>query len=103
MSGGRFNYNNEIIGWEMDGEWEDEELNELFHDLFCAELWDGRNGGLAMALDYWLSSDIGEESYRKYVAAFKKKWFGRTSEDRVEFYQQKLQEHCDKLKKELGA
>lgn len=103
MSGGHFNYANNTVQWEMDGKWEDEEINELFYDLFCADLWDGRNGGLATALDFWLSSDICEETYREYVAAFKKKWFNRTPEDRVEFYQNKLQEHCDKLKEEMSV
>ena len=103
MSGGHFNYANNTVQWEMEGKWHDEEINELFYDLFCADLWDGRNGGLATALDFWLSSDIGEESYREYVAAFKKKWFNRTQEDRVEFYKNKLQEHCDKLKEEMGV
>lgn len=103
MSGGHFSYINERVSWEMEGKWEDEELNELFHDLFCADLWDYRDGGLATALDFWLSGDIGEETYREYVAAFKKKWFNRTPKDRIEFYQNKLQEHCDKLKEEMSV
>lgn len=102
MSGGHFNYTNSSIAWEMEGQWHDEELNELFYDLFCAPLWGSRTGGLATALDFWLSSDVSEETYREYVAKFKEKWFRRTPKNRVEFYQNKLQEHCDKLKKEMG-
>ena len=110
MSGGYFDYVDSRVGYEIDGKWQDEDINELFHDLFCADLWGSRNGGLAAAygglaaaLDFWLSGDICEETYREYVAAFKKKWFNRTPEDRVEFYRNKLQEHCDKLKEEMGV
>lgn len=102
MSGGYFDYTNCRVGWEMEGKWRDEEINELFYDLFCADLWGDRSGGLAAALDFWLCSDVNEEKYREYVAKFKAKWFNRTPKNRVEFYQNKLQEHCDKLKKELG-
>lgn len=102
MSGGHFDYYNYSVGERMDGQWHDEEINELFHDLFCADLWEYRGGGLAGALDYWLSYDIDEETYREYVAKFKKKWFHRTPNNRVEFYQDKLQKYCDKLKEELG-
>ena len=101
MSGGHFFLDTHQIGHAMDGEWQDEEINELFHDLFCAELWNGRYGGLAAALDYWLSCDVSEEVYREYVRKFKEKWFNRTKEDRVEFYCAKLQEKCDELKGEL--
>lgn len=101
MSGGHFNIDTHLIGDDMEGEWRDEEINELFHDLFCAELWNGRYGGLASALDYWLAGDVSEEVYREYVHKFKEKWFNRTKEDRVEFYCAKLQEKCDELKGEL--
>lgn len=102
MSGGHFNYINETVSYEMQGQWHDEELNELFYDLFCAPLWPHREGGLATALDFWLSDDVGEETYRKYVKAFKEKWFNRTQEDKIEFYQRKIQERCDELKAELS-
>ena len=102
MSGGHFNYDNYNIGYTMDGQWQDEEINELFNDLFVGNLWGQRSGGLAGALDYWLADDISEETYREYVDKFKKKWFHRTPSNRVEFYQNKLQDYCDKLKKELG-
>lgn len=101
MSGGHFNIDTHLIGDDMEGEWRDEEINELFHDLFCAELWNDRYGGLAFALDCWLASDVSEEVYREYVHKFKEKWFNRTKEDRVEFYCAKLQEKCDELKGEL--
>lgn len=101
MSGGTFGYVNERVAHEMKGRWEDEEINELFYDLFCAPLWGSREGGLATALDFWQACDVDEEDYREYVAKFKAKWFGRTPEDRAEFYAGKLQERCDELKAEI--
>lgn len=101
MSGGHF-------GWswtpeDIDGEWRDEEINELFSDLFCGGKFSVRGyGGLFQSLDFWLSGDIDEESYREAVAAFKKKWMHKTPKNRVEFYQQKLQDYADKLKREMG-
>lgn len=102
MSGGHFDWLNSRIGEEMHGQWHDEEINELFDDLFNAPLWGHREGGLATALDFWLAGDIGEDDYREWVKKFKKKWFHRTPNNRVEFYQDKLQKYCDKLKEELG-
>lgn len=102
MSGGHFDYYNYRIGDTMQGQWHDEEMNEMFDDLFVGELWGSRYGGVAGALDYWLAGDIGEETYREYVKKFKEKWFNRTPKNRVEFYQDKLQKYCDQLKKELG-
>lgn len=101
MSGGHF-------GWswtpeDVDGEWRDEEINELFRDLMCGGEFSVRGyGGLFQSLDFWLSGDTGEESYREAVAAFKKKWMHRTPKNRVEFYQQKLQDYADRLKREMG-
>ena len=80
----------------------DEELNELYHDLFCGGEFAVRDyGGLAQSLDFWLSDDTGEESYREAVKRFKAKWFKRTPKNRLEFYRDKLQQYCDKMKEEL--
>ena len=103
MSGGHFDYINDRISYEMQGVWRDEEINELFNDLFCAPLWGDRTGGLATALDFWLSGDVGEDKYREYVNKFKDKWFRRTPKNRVDFYTDKLQEQCDRMKKELSG
>lgn len=101
MSGGHFGYNS--ISYELEGTWRDEEINELIKDLFFGGDFAVRDyGGLFQSLDFWLSYDTGEESYRKAVAAFKAKWFHRTPKQRVEFYQNKLQERCDELKREMG-
>lgn len=103
MSGGHFDYIEYQIVEQLSGEWRDEEINDLFYDLFEAPLWGNRTGGLMGALDYWQSGDIEEWSYRKYVNKFKDKWFKRTSEDRVNFYANKLQAQCEKYKKELAG
>lgn len=85
------------------GKWSDEELNELYDDLFCNGRFAVRDyGGLAQSLDFWLSGDTDEEDYRDAVTRFKQKWMHRTPRNRVEFYQRKLQDYADKLKREMG-
>lgn len=42
------------------------------------------------------------ERRRVAVAKFKAKWMHRTPKNRVEFYQQKLQDYADRLKREMG-
>lgn len=88
---------------EADGKFADEEMNELYHDLFCGGEFAVRDyGGLAQSLDFWLSGDSGEEDYREALARFKAKWFHRTPRNRVEFYEKKIQAYADKCKVELG-
>ncbi len=88
---------------EADGKWHDNELDELYHDLFCGGEFSVRGyGGLAQSLDFWLSDDTGEEHYRDAVARFKAKWMHRTPRNRVEFYEGKIQAYADKCKVELG-
>ena len=100
MSGGCFDY--ATLPYELEGAWRDEEINELIEDLFFSGEFAVRNhGGLLQSLDFWLSADTCEEDYRESVKRFKHKWFERTPEDRCEFYQGKLQDYCDELKKEL--
>lgn len=102
MSGGRlFDYTWPNLE-EADGKWQDEELNELYHDLFCGGDFAVRDyGGLCQSLDFYLSGDTDEESYREDLARFKAKWMHRTPKNRVEFYQGKLQEACERYKSEL--
>lgn len=101
MSGGHFGYNS--VSYDLEDAWRDEEINELISDLFFNGDFAVRDyGGLFQSLDFWLSSDTSEEKYREAVAEFKKKWFHRTPKNRVEFYQNKLQERCDELKREMG-
>lgn len=86
------------------GRMRDEEMNELIADLCAYGRYETQDQvGPLMALEFWVADDWGEEAYRESVRRFKEKWFGRTPEDRVEFYQNKLQERCDELKAELGA
>lgn len=101
MSGGYFSYAEFEMADRFSGQWRDEELDEMFDDLFVRG-FGHRNQGLVKTLDLWLCSDISEEDYREQVSAFKVKWLERTKEDRFEFYAQKLQDRCDELKKELG-
>lgn len=100
MSGGHFDYAS--LPYELEGAWRDEEINELIEDLFCNGEFSVRGyGGLLQSLDFWIACDTCEDSYREKVAAFKAKWFRRTPKNRCEYYQAKLQERCDELKKEL--
>lgn len=109
MSGGYFddkmyNFSAITLSETLEGEWRDEELNELISDLFVNGTFAVRDyGGLLQTLDFWLSGDVSEEDYREAVAGFKKKWFGRTPKKRAEFYQDILQKRCDELKRELAA
>ena len=100
MSGGHFGYS--YSPQDLEGEWRDEEINELFNDLMCGGEFSVRGyGGLLQSLDFWLSADTEEESYRDAVSRFKAKWFRRTPKNRLEFYQNKLQECADRLKREM--
>lgn len=101
MSGGRFGYVQDRVAEEMCGQWRDEELDALFYDLFRAHLWGDREGGLATALDLWLSDDVDEDAYREQVAKFKRRWLNRSQGQRAEFYARRLQKRCDELKEEL--
>lgn len=103
MSGGAlFDYSYPDFS-EAKGKWHDEELNELYDDLFCNGRFSVRGyGGLAQSLDFYLSGDTDEEDYREAVARFKSKWMHRTPRNRVEFYQGKLQDYADRLKREMG-
>lgn len=101
MSGGYFGWNH---SWDdVEGRWQDEELDELYRDLFCGEDFSVRGyGGLFQSLDFYLSGDTDESDYRDAVQRFKEKWFHRTPRNRVEFYENKLQATCDRYKRELG-
>lgn len=118
MSGGHFNYKNEDVAYEMCGQWRDEELNELFFDLFGGDGYRSpfagcgskprecefgvRGGGLAEALDFWLACDIGEEAYREQVERFKRKWLiKKTPANRVEFYRQRFREYAENIAAEF--
>ena len=76
MSGGSHNYICYRIEEELCGKMEDAELNDMMQDI----------ADLAHDLEWWHSSDIGEEDYRKTVAKFKTKWFGENRNKRLAKY-----------------
>lgn len=58
----------------------DSELSEMMYDVDC----------LLHSLEWYESSDIGEEKYYEDVKAFKEKWFGRDCETSFAAYRQDL-------------
>ena len=104
MSGGAlFDYSYPSFE-ELEGVWRDAELDALVSDLLFGGEFSVRGyGGLLQTLDFWASGDVCEERYRESVRAFKAKWFGRTPEERAQFYAGKLQEDCERYKLELGV
>ena len=64
MSGGSYNYEYCKVEEEYCGCMYDAELDELMRDLVP----------VLKAVEWWKSGDTGEESYRKTVTSFKKKW-----------------------------
>ena len=102
MSGGHFNYG--YSPYDLEGQWRDAEINELYSDLFCSGEFAVRDyGGLYQSLDFYLCDDTDEEDYRDAVKRFKDKWFKKTPEERVEFYRARIQEYADRCKTELGV
>lgn len=121
MSGGHFDsWRGGIDVERLNGSWRDEELNDLFFDLFGGG-YDGyrtpfarkdrtcefgpRGGGLFESLDFWLSGDTCEEDYMEDLKRFKQKWFRRTPKNRVEYYQRRFEEYAhdiiEQFKEEL--
>lgn len=101
MSGGAWNYQNdhacgEIFTWDVSPTYgigsksqkyyaklarehdpmEDLEISDLVYDVFC----------LLHSADWYKSGDTSEETYRKDVEAFKKKWFKNKRSDRLKEY-----------------
>jgi hypothetical protein len=119
MSGGHFDYQQLTTAEHFSGVWEDEELNELFNDLFGSAwgspssefgrtwAYDGFGNGLAETLDLWKSCDIGEDEYREQVGRFKRKWLRRSKMDAYEFYverfESKAKEMTERFKREMDG
>lgn len=118
MSGGHF----ECYGMsDVDGQWLDEELNELYFDLFggggsyhsrpfgkvhydreprrCE--FGPRGGGLFESLDFYLSGDTLADEYREEVRRFKDKWFRKTPRNRVKFYQGRFREYAEEIMRQF--
>lgn len=110
MSGGHWDYKNDYLANEMFGWWgspdygergfsqatrarkqdplEDKQLSELLWDLFC----------VLHSYDWYASADTGEETYRKDVAYFKKKWLKASTE---ELTRREIDEAIEETRKEL--
>ena len=76
MSGGSYNYIYLRLSEECDNHMYDAEMDDLITDL-CKVLHD---------LEWWQSGDTGEESYRKSLEKFKKKWFQGDRNKRLKNY-----------------
>ena len=88
MSGGSYGYIYSDLERECENRMYDAELNDLIKDL-CKVLHD---------LEWWRSSDIGEDTYRETVANFKEKWFRSDRKERLKGY---VDEKCGLLRAEL--
>ena len=75
MSGGSMNYAYEKIE-EFASELCDKEMEELATDM--AKIFHDA--------EWWHSADYGEETYRKSVSVFKKKWLETTRYERLKGY-----------------
>lgn len=118
MSGGRFNYMDRTICTEIFDEYadydleglkdlkdarkrvrrknvfEDVEISELIFDVFC----------LIHSYDWYASGDTGEDTYRKDVEYFKKKWFGKTAMQRAEkVTKDAIEEFAEDIRKIFGV
>lgn len=71
MSGGSYSYVYCKVENECVGRMFDRQLDEMMKDLVKV-LHD---------LEWWQSSDTGEDTYRRAVTEFKKKWFKQTKID----------------------
>lgn len=91
MSGGSYNYMYCRIEEEYVGRMYDSQLNAMMKDL-VEVLHD---------LELWQSCDIGEDTYRRAVTKFKKKWFKQTKIDVQKQIESELERTKDKLLKEF--
>ena len=87
MSGGSYNYMYSQINDEYVGRMHDLQLDAMMKDLVKV-LHD---------LEWWQSSDTGEDTYRMAVTEFKKKWFKQTKID----VQKQIESEFEKTKDEL--
>lgn len=88
MSGGAYDYECYRFEEQYTGRMHDAEMNELVKDLY-AVLHD---------VEWWQSDDIGEDSYRKTLREFKKKWFKTDREERLKAI---VHQECSKLEADL--
>lgn len=91
MSGGSYSYMYCRIEEEYVGRMYDSQLNEMMKDL-CELLHD---------LEWWQSYDTSEDTYRKTVTEFKKKWFKQRKIDVQKQIESKFERTKDELMKEF--
>lgn len=87
MSGGSYNYMYSRINDEYIGRMHDSQLDAMMKDLV----------DLLHDLEWWMSCDYSEDTYRKSVTEFKKKWFKQTKID----VQNQIESEFEKTKNEL--
>lgn len=88
MSGGSYDYIYLTLEETCEGQMYDAEMDDLIKDL-CKVLHD---------LEWWQSGDTDEESYRKSLAKFKKKWFQGDRNKRLKGY---IDNQIGKVKRSL--
>lgn len=110
MSGGHWEYRNDyladdIFGWSISPDYgedgfkkarkarsinplEDKQLSEMLWDMLC----------LLHSYDWYASGDTCEETYRKDVAYFKKKWLKASAEEQT---RREIDETIEEARKEL--
>jgi len=89
MSGGSYNYRYCDVEEEYVGNMFDAELDELIKDLVP----------VLKAVEWWQSCDTGEDSYRKAVRKFKKKWL--SGDVRMERLSEIINGKVENLREEL--
>ena len=91
MSGGSYSYVYCKVENECVGRMFDRQLDEMMKDLVKV-LHD---------LEWWQSSDTGEDTYRRAVTEFKKKWFNQRKIDVQKQIESEFERTKDELMKEF--
>jgi hypothetical protein len=91
MSGGSYSYVYCKVENECVGRMFDRQLDEMMKDLVKV-LHD---------LEWWKSSDTGEDTYRRAVTEFKKKWFKQRKIDVQKQIESEFERTKDELMKEF--
>lgn len=91
MSGGSYSYVYCKVENECVGRMFDRQLDEMMKDLVKV-LHD---------LEWWQSSDTGEDTYRRAVTKFKKKWFKQRKIDVQKQIESEFERTKDELMKEF--
>lgn len=91
MSGGSYCYMFNRIEEEYVGRMYDSQLNAMMKDLV----------DLLHDLEWWQSCDYGEDTYRKTVAEFKRKWFKQTKIDVQKQIESEFEQTKNQLLKEF--